>query len=501
MSFLKFFQQVCENNEYKNKVLTTLSHELRTPLNGALIPLEKLRNESLEKNTTGRNDGLDIAYKSMVLLQNVLNDVVDFALINTNQLYLNYDELDLYKFLDNIVDLFRTQAQEKGLEMQLIYDQMNKIPRILKTDFQRLGQILVSLLNNSLKNTFQGGIALHVDIIEKSIVDKTDHNIMKNYLKILVVDTGVGIEEDKLQNIKKCLKTKDMIQVCESLNKKHGCGLGLIISHCLALLLGPPDSNGLHVNCKSQRGTEFRFYLEVFQEKVEENLMIIEEKTKDFSNFTPTYKTSTQNNKTYNSVFGNSFYDYHLKKKDRAQTNVREDIVDSECSREKKLIESERSPQNEFTNFLHSHTLQPKNMVEITGNFNEVLIVDDDSFNLMALEAILSKFNMKSVRAFNGQQAIDKIFERHREFPKSQVFSMAFLDYHMPVKDGLETTKEIVEMFREEGLIEFPIIACTAFGARDLVKNWTFFGVSDFVIKPVGFQKIEGILRKFNVLK
>ena len=100
-----------------------------------------------------------------------------------------------------------------------------------------------------------------------------------------------------------------------------------------------------------------------------------------------------------------------------------------------------------------------------------------------------------------GQQAIDKIFERHREFPKSQVFSMAFLDYHMPVKDGLETTKEIVEMFREEGLIEFPIIACTAFGARDLVKNWTFFGVSDFVIKPVGFQKIEGILRNFKVLK
>ena len=151
--------------------------------------------------------------------------------------------------------------------------------------------------------------------------------------------------------------------------------------------------------------------------------------------------------------------------------------------------------------FLQSHTIQTKKMMEISCNFCEVLIVDDDSFNLMALEVILSKYNLKSVKAFNGQQAIDKILERFNNFPKSQVFSMVFLDYHMPIKNGMETTVEINKMFQEDGLIKFPIIACTAFGAKDLVEQWSHAGVSDFVIKPISFQKIEGLLRNFEVLK
>jgi len=104
---------------------------------------------------------VDIAYKSVCLLQNVLNDVVDFALINSNQLYLNYEEGDIHEFLKETLELFNNQAKEKGLNLQLIYDQIFKIPHNLKTDFQRLRQILVSLLNNALKNTFEGGITLH----------------------------------------------------------------------------------------------------------------------------------------------------------------------------------------------------------------------------------------------------------------------------------------------------------------------------------------------------
>ena len=131
----------------------------------------------------------------------------------------------------------------------------------------------------------------------------------------------------------------------------------------------------------------------------------------------------------------------------------------------------------------------------------DVLIVDDDSFNLMALEAILTKFKLNSVRAFNGQQAIDKIQERHKRTQRNQVFSLIFLDYHMPIKNGLETTKEINKMFKEEGLVEFPIIACTAFGARDLMEEWSQAGISDFVVKPISFKKVESILRKFELLK
>ena len=71
----------------------------------------------------------------------------------------------------------------------------------------------------------------------------------------------------------------------------------------------------------------------------------------------------------------------------------------------------------------------------------------------------------------------------------------------MPIKNGLETTLAIHKMFKENGVFKFPIVGCTAFGAKDLVEQWSEAGVDDFVIKPVSFQKIEGILRNFDVLK
>ena len=286
-----------------------------------------------------------------------------------------------------------------------------------------------------------------------------------------------------------------MIEICENLNKNQGCGLGLTISHCLAILLGPPNSNGLHIRCRSQKGTEFRFYLKASLEKSTENLTIIEEKTREILQSSPTHKTPTNNYKMDNSSFGDS---HHNRKSTQRIRKL--DFDYTERNHDKRSCESERNIM-EFKNFLFSHNLQTKNMLEITGDFCDVLIVDDDSFNLMALEAILSKFKLKCVRAFNGQQALDKIVERHRNFPKSQAFSIAFLDYHMPIKNGLETTKEIVNMFREDGLMEFPIIACTAFGARDLVKQWSYVGVSEFIVKPVSYQKIEGLLRNFKILK
>ena len=302
VSYLELLQQFCDNNEYKNKVLTTLSHELRTPLNGALTPLEKLLSDKLD-NPPVVYDNLETAYKSMILLQNVLNDVVDFALINSNQLYLNFEELDFLKFLEDTVELFRKQAIEKGLYIDLRFDHLNNLPRFLKTDFQRLGQILVSLLNNSMKNTFDGGVSLLISIIDRQETTKTHMDLLRYCIKISIEDTGVGIDSDKMKNIQTCLKSKDVMEVCSNLNKTHGCGLGLIISHCLALFLGPPNANGLQVSSETQNGTEFSFNLEAFLEKEDDssNLsIIVEEKSREFSK--SSFKMSSKHLNTLSSV-------------------------------------------------------------------------------------------------------------------------------------------------------------------------------------------------------
>ena len=519
VSYLEIMHQFSENNDYKNKVLTTLSNKLRTPLNGALIPLEKLLSEKLD-NPLVIYDNLETAYNSLVLLQNVLNNVVDFALINSNQLYLNYEDLDFYKFLEDILELFRKQAQEKGLFIDVRFDHLRNVPRVIKTDFQRLSQILVSLLNNSMKNTFEGGISLFVNVMDKrEETTKTEIDLMKYCIKITVEDTGVGINEEKMKNIQKCLKSSDILEVCANLNKIDDCGLGIIISHCLALLLGPKNSSGLQVSSETKNGTEFSFNFEAFQEKEDfsDSLSMVEEKSREFSKYS--VKTSSKHSKTVskqhssvistdkrcskNSGSRHSITDF---RKLRRLSNLipnDDNNIDSEAfstHRDRMAWESERST-GDIINFLQLHNLQPRKMLDVFGKYSEILIVDDDSFNLLALESILSKFNLKGVRAFNGQQAIDKIREKQKNFPQSKAFSIVFLDYHMPIKNGIETTQEIIKMFREEGLIEFPVVACTAFGARDLVEKWSQAGMSDFVVKPVSFQKVEGILKKFGIIK
>jgi len=523
VSYLELMQELNENNEYKNKVMTTLSHELRTPLNGVLIPLEKLMKEQPLK-IEEIYSSVDIAYKSICLLQNVLNDVVDFALINSNQLYLNYEEGDIHEFLKETLELFNNQAKEKGLILQLNYDQIKKIPHNFKTDFQRLRQILVSLLNNALKNTFEGGITLHINLMERPLIKKNESITIKYSLKIFVEDSGVGIDEKKLETIKRCLQSKDLLQICAELNKKQGCGLGLIISHCLALLLGPMNSNGLELNSESKKGTEVFFLLEAFQEKEEksnESLSVIEEN----KNYTTKYTSTFYNTRLFKTQT-TSFSSELLKKKEkqtqrtpqgfnvkRGETmNIENDL---DFSNEKDVLYSSQRISTErdffqFSNFINKHCLETHNSdflalnkgkaLEETKEKPEILIVDDDSFNLMALEAILSKFKLKSIRAFNGEQALQKIKEKHQLFPEKTAFSLVLLDYHMPIKDGIETTEEIRRMIIQEDLKEFPIIACTAYGARDLVERWEEAGMSDFLVKPISFQRLENILRKYGAI-
>ncbi len=344
VSYLDLVQELRENNDYKTKVLTTLSHELRTPLNGAITPLEKmLKEQNLQIKDLEIFKEVDIAFKSMILLQSVLNDVVDYALINSNQLCLNYEEMNFSQFLRDTIHLFTQQAFEKNIELELIFDNNKKLPKLFKTDFQRLRQILVSLLNNAMKNTFEGSIKLHVNLIKPGYETQKTVNILnekestselyippkiltkslsemskkaskfkekpffdsfklKKYtLKLSVEDTGMGIDEKKLKNIGKCLSSRDLLDVCLNLNRNTGCGVGLTISHCLSLLLGPQDNSGLAITSQLTKGTEVVFYLEAYVEKDAEDLSIIEENKQETSKYSTLRQNSGFNASRYSA--------------------------------------------------------------------------------------------------------------------------------------------------------------------------------------------------------
>ena len=103
---------------------------------------------------------------------------------------------------------------------------------------------------------------------------------------------------------------------------------------------------------------------------------------------------------------------------------------------------------------------------------------------------------------FNGQQALDAINAKKTRVcgDSCKLFELVFMDFHMPVKDGVQATREIKEMVRNALIPEIPVIACTAFGARELVERWRREGMDDFLVKPLTLEKMQRVLREWRVI-
>lgn len=133
----------------------------------------------------------------------------------------------------------------------------------------------------------------------------------------------------------------------------------------------------------------------------------------------------------------------------------------------------------------------------------EVLVVDDDMFNLFTMENLLGSFNFNIEKANNGQEAI-QVAKKRTQVKCSELcswFKLIFMDISMPVMDGFESTTKLKEMMRNGEIPEVPIIACTAFVEDDKVTKCFECGMSDKVTKPVNQNKIREILKKYDVIE
>jgi len=591
VSYMDSIAHLRENNEYKNKIMTTLSHEITTPLNGAIPALEDVVS-NLEDDSPLK-DELIIPLKSLYLLQNVLGDAVDFALINSNQLYLNYEEGNIFEFLKETVEIFSIQADFKNIDLSFQFEEGKFPPKKVIADFQRVRQILVSLLGNSMKNTSKGSIEIKVEVgpedspkisqkttknsnkTEKNPVlrkrdsdDPSNETQEKIIMKFIVKDEGFGIDPFKLLNIKTCLKEKNPLEVCNNLDKEVGCGLGLIISHCLALILGPRNNHGLDIDSTLNYGTKTAFFIEFYVERKPyqdyvKALSTIRE-TKEMTKYSTKRKidgmgTQSKCNMTRYLTGNSNFFpsNFNITKKIVKSASYELDKLTSKSkttSQKKKCLSQNNTPNNssrmirsaemnsvgnesvEFTLYQQSHQFNTLNFESLfIGKVNsgrkkspdkvlnncsskssfshhfeeilnsnctceEALIVDDDAFNLKSLELLLSKFQRKCVKAYNGEEAIKIVQDKYQNGlcgDHCNGFKIIFMDYHMPIKNGVETTKFLKGLMDLNELPTIPIIACTAFGAKDLVEEWEKAGMTQFVTKPITAKKIEAIVDEY----
>jgi len=225
-------------NRSKSDFLATMSHEIRTPMNGVLVMAEMLAASELPPRA---RKNADVIVRSGQTLLAIINDILDFSKIEAGKLDVETLAVDPVEAAEDVLRLFGDRAQSKGLDLA----DLVRLPRGVKVDADpvRLAQVLSNLVNNALKFTEQGGVTLEI------AADPAD----AQRVRFSVVDTGVGIPEDKLDGIFGAFTQADQTTT----RKFGGTGLGLAIARKLVAAMG----GDLRVTSAAGQGATFFFSL------------------------------------------------------------------------------------------------------------------------------------------------------------------------------------------------------------------------------------------------
>lgn len=228
----------------KSAFLSTMSHEVRTPLNGVLGLAEQLLVSDLGADVRPLAEGI---YRSGLDLRRLLDDVLDFSLLESGRLQLESAEFHLPVALKRVVDPLLPALQQKGLSFSLKIDE--DVPQQIVGSVVRLQQVLRNLLTNAIEFTPAGAVSVHVT--------RESGSDDRPRLRFVVRDTGIGIRREDLPLI-----FRPFTQLDSSFSREHGgAGLGLALSKDLVERLG----GGIGLESVHGIGSTFWFTLPLEQ--------------------------------------------------------------------------------------------------------------------------------------------------------------------------------------------------------------------------------------------
>ncbi|MEU8377817.1 HAMP domain-containing protein [Streptosporangium sp. NPDC048865] len=428
-------EQLAVSSRYKSEFLANMSHELRTPLNSLLV-LAKLLTENAEGNLTPQQVEFarTIHGAGSALLQ-LINDILDLSKVEAGRMDIHPQQISLPKLVDYFEATFAPLAHDKGLSFTVEVDP--SIPQELRTDEQRLQQVLRNLLSNAIKFTPKGEVRLRVIHARRAVsfVDDTLRGA-DGILAFEVVDTGIGIASDKLEVIFEAFRQADGT----TSRKYGGTGLGLSICREIARLLG----GEIHVVSEVGEGSTFTLYLP------------------------PSYGGPLASRDGGASAPSSA-------PRNPALAGVPEEPDD--------LPELTFNDDMPLPQFPQGEGRPWKGDDPLTGA--KILIVDDDIRNVFALTSVLERYGSTVIYAENGREGIEQL-ERNEDV------ALVLMDIMMPEMDGWATTSAIRRMPQ---FADLPIIALTAKVMRGDREKSIASGASDYVPKPVDVDRLLERLR------
>ena len=507
----------------KSQFLANMSHEIRTPING-IIGMTGLLLDS--KLTAEQYESLDIVRRSSDTLLVIINDILDFSKIEANQLDLESIPFDLHQCVADAVDLFSSQAGKK--EIDLAFDIAPHLPLNVVGDITRVRQILVNLVSNALKFTFEGEVVVVVD--GKPLPDD------RFQLDFSVRDTGIGIKEEDAARLFKAFS-----QVDASTTRNYGgTGLGLAICKRLSEMMG----GRIWLESELGRGSAFNVTIvvstleeavapETWQleqpELAEKHVLIVDDnatvvrlasrmltswgvKSTSASTVTEALALAVSKKPAFDvalvdqhitSANGVSFVDLMQKRRPEMPILLmNQPGAPNAIERTNNVytILSKPLKPSHVLNTLQNLLVKKVPMSEVMAPEREsaisaematriplsILIAEDNHINQLVIGRLLKRMGYRVDIAGNGLEVLDAV--------KRQPYDVILMDVQMPEMDGTEATRRLKADLPPE---KCPyIIALTANALTGDREKYLEIGMDDYLSKPVSIDALVGALER-----
>ncbi len=227
---------------YKSEFLANVSHELRTPLNSILLLSKMLADRQSGLNAEQLRQA-EVIHEAGADLRTMIDNILDISRIEAGQVTITLEWIELRPLVSELMELISPLFDEKGLDFR--FEMGSDVPERLYTDREKLRQILKNFLANAAKFTEKGEVTIQAERLASE----------SHPLALSVVDTGIGIPDDKQEVI------FDAFQQADGSTRRRygGTGLGLSISRELAGLLG----GYIEVESVEGQGSRFTLFLPV----------------------------------------------------------------------------------------------------------------------------------------------------------------------------------------------------------------------------------------------